>query len=302
MDRLEAMGLFVAVADAGSFSAAARLRHLPVSTVSRKVAALEAMLSVRLITRNTKALVLTEAGRDYLTHCRHMLAAMEEAEAALQRADATITGSLRVSAPAILGRYFVAPLLARFVEAHGALQAELSLSDRLVDLVGEGFDVAIRSGGLTDSSVISRRLGVFRRFICCAPAYLDRHGPLGSLGALQRAGGLIFTRLPEPETWRLADRAGRLHAVEMRGRMTSDSADALYQAALEGAGLILTPSWQAAPDLAAGRLVRVLDGFATPDVPVHALFPQTRLLPRRVRAFIEASAEGFARFILPSGA
>lgn len=297
MDRFEAMALFSAVADCGGFSAASRRLGVPVSTLSRKVAALEAQLGTRLLARNSHGLHLTEKGRAWHQHCRRILAEMEEAEALLGDDAATVSGTLRITAPAILGRFFAAPLLARFAATHARVRIEASLTDRLVDLVGEGFDLAIRSGELTDSSLIARRLGSFQRILCCAPGYLEQTGPVATPEELERIEALVFTRLVHPHRWPLQDAAGKPVPVEVRSRMVSDSADLLYEAALRGAGVILTPQWQARADLEAGRLVRVLPELASAPVPVHAVFPDARLLSARVRALVEA-AVGEARSFL----
>lgn len=298
MDRFEAMTLFVAVAECGGFSAAGRRLGLPVSTLSRKVAALEARLGTRLLERHGQGVQLTEKGRAWHQHCRRILAEMEAAEAALGDDAAVVSGTLRVTAPVNLGQRFVAPLLAGFTAAHPRVRVELSLNDRLADLVEEGFDLAIRSGALADSSLIARRLGAFRRILCCAPAYLARRGPVGTPAALASADALIFTRLAHPQRWRLLAADGTEHLVPVRGRFLSDNADALYGAALAGQGVILTPTWQAAGDLARGRLVRLLPALASAPVPVHALFPDARLLSGKVRALVEAAVRA-APGVLP---
>lgn len=289
MDRFEAMALFVTVAECGSFSAAGRRLGLPVSSLSRKVASLEARLGTRLLERHGQGVRLTEKGRAWHQHCRRILAEMEAAEAALGDDAAVVSGTLRVTAPVNLGQRFVAPLLAGFTAAHPQVRVELSLNDRLVDLVEEGFDLAIRSGALADSSLVARRLGAFRRILCCAPAYRERHGPIDTPAALAEAEALVFTRLAHPHHWRLLDGNGAEHRVPVRSRFRSDNADALHRAALAGQGVILTPVWQVAEDLARGRLVRVLPHLASAPVPVHALFPDARLLSGKVRALVEAA-------------
>ncbi|HWL82242.1 MAG TPA: LysR family transcriptional regulator [Roseomonas sp.] len=299
MDRFEAMTLFTTVAEAGGFSAASRRLGIPVSTLSRKVTALEAKLGTRLLTRSSQGLQLTEKGRAWHLHCRRILAEMEAAEAALGDDTAVVSGTLRVTAPVIFGLRFAAPLVAAFTAAHPRAAVELSLNDRAVDLAEEGFDLAIRTGVLADSSLVARRLGSFRRILCCAPAYLERHGPLGALGDLERAEALVFTRLANPQRWRLRDSGGGEHVVAVHGRLISDSADALYVAALAGQGVVLTPAWQARADIEAGRLVRLLPDFATAPVPVHALFPDARLLSGKVRALLDAAVRAAPALLEP---
>ena len=169
MNLFESMTAFVAVGESGSFTRAADRLGKPVSTVSRTIAALEARLGAQLLARNTRKVVLTEQGREYLGHCRRILTDVEEAEAALGRDAQTVSGALRLTAPAVFGRMFAAPLAAQFVHEHAAVHVELSMTDRLVDLIGEGFDLAIRTAALEDSELIVRRVGAFQRIMCCSP-------------------------------------------------------------------------------------------------------------------------------------
>ena len=293
MDRFEAMGLFVAVADCGGYSAASRRTGVAVSTLSRKVMALEEHLETRLFARNTKGLSLTEKGREYHFHCKKVLADVEEAEAALSSDTLTVSGTLRVSAPAILGRLHVARLAGGFLLRHPKLKVELSLNDSFVDLVNDGFDMAVRTGDLSDSSVIARRIGMFSRILCCSPEYLEKHGPFETPSDLEKADCLIFTRLPHPDEWSLINASGGSQRIKVKGRIAADSADALYSAALDGVGVILTPTWQAGSELKEGTLVRILPEWTTTAVPIHVLFPHAKLLSGKVRAFADACVAYF---------
>lgn len=291
------MATFVAVAEAGGFSSGAARAGKPVSTVSRSVAALEARLGAPLLIRNTRKAVLTDRGREYLAHCRRILADVEEAEAALGQDALAVSGALRITAPAVFGRQFAAPLVAAFTHAHPAVKVEMSLTDRLVDLIGEGFDLAVRTAALEDSELIVRQVGVFHRIMCCSPDYLERVGPITRLEDLQRASCLVFTRLRPLAAWPLVDPEGRLHTVPVGGCIAADNTDANYQAALGGAGIMLTPTWQARADLQAGRLTPVLPQFCTPGVPVSVLFPRAKLLTVRVRTFVDAVADALPGFL-----
>lgn len=302
MNRFEAMAAFVAVGESGSFTRAADRLGKPVSTVSRLVAGLEARLGAPLLTRNTRKAVLTEEGREYLGHCRRILADIEEAEAALSRDAQSVSGVLRVTAPTVFGRFFAAPLAARFVQEHPAAHVELSMTDRLVDLVGEGFDLAIRTAALGDSELIVRRVGAFQRIMCCSPKYLAAAGPVPDLEALKHHSCLVFTRLRPLAEWPLMDAAGEVRAVPVAGPMAADNTDALYQGALAGAGIILTPTWQARADLLSGRLTPVLPQYRTPEVPIYVLFPRTKLLSFRLRTFVEAIAAAMPDFLDPGPA
>ncbi|WP_374575599.1 LysR family transcriptional regulator [Phenylobacterium sp.] len=295
MDRLEAMAAFVAVVESGGFTAAARRVDTPVSSISRKVAALEAQLSTRLLNRNTRGLSLTAAGGAYLEHCRRVLAEVAEAEAALRRDSGEVAGVLRVTAPAILGRMAVSGLAGRLLAEHPLLEVELSLSDRFVDLVAEGFDVAVRTGELEPSSLIARKLGEFRRILCCSPGFLAANGPIDSAAEIDPRQCLVFTRIASQGRWRLQDADGGEVVIDAAGRLRGDNADSLYGAALAGAGIILAPEWQVRDDLAAGRLVHLASRLASAPTPIHAVFANAKLLSPPVRVFVDAAAAWFAR-------
>ena len=297
MNVYEAMAAFVAVGETGSFTRAASRLGKPVSTVSRTIASLEQRLGSQLLARNTRNVVLTEGGREYLGHCRRILTDIDEAEAALGRDAQTVSGTLRLTAPVVFGRMFAAPLASRLVQANAALHVDLSLTDRLMDLIGEGFDLAIRTAALEDSELIVRRVGVFQRIMCCSPDYLAKAGPVRSLDDLQRHSCLIFNRLRPMAEWPLVGADGRMQTIKVGGRIDADNTDALYQAALGGAGIILTPTWQARADLAGGRLVPVLPQYRTPDVPVSVLFPRARMLSVRVRTTVDAVAAALPEFL-----
>jgi DNA-binding transcriptional LysR family regulator len=296
------MNAFVAVGENESVTRAARRLGKPVSTVSRTIAALEAELGAQLIVRNTRKVVLTDQGREYLGHCRRILADVEEAEAALGRDAHSLSGAVRLTAPTVFGRMFAAPLTTRFVREHPGVQAELTLTDRLVDLIGEGHDLALRTAALEDSELIARRVGGFHRILCCAPAYLQAAGPIARIDDLAHHNCLVFTRLRPRAEWSLAHAMGELRTVQVSGCLAADNTDALHQAALDGAGVILTPTWQARADLLSGRLVQVLPDYRTPEIPVSVLFPRTRLLSVRVRTMVEAIAAALPEFLGPDDA
>lgn len=297
MDRLDAMATFVAVAEAGGFSRASERTGIPVSTLSRTVAALEARLRSPLLVRNTRRISLTENGREYLAHCKRILGDIDEAEAALGREASSVSGKLRITAPAVFGRAFAAPLSAEFVIAHPGIEMELSLTDRMVDLIGEGFDVAIRTAELEDSELIVRRVGHFHRILCCAPEYLQRVGGVTSLADLDRLSCLVFTKLRPLAHWPLVDETGALTTIAVKGNISADNTDALIEGARGGAGVILIPSWQVRADLAAGKLVRILPRYQTPPIPVCILLPRTKLLLARVRAFVDAATAQLPAFL-----
>ncbi len=293
MDRLDAMAVFVAVAESGSFSRAGKTLRAPLSTVSRKVAQLEERLGARLFVRTTRRLSLTEKGRDYLERCKRILGDIEEAELTLADDQSTPSGRLVVSAPVLFGRIYLAPLLVPFIARHPRVRVEISLADRYSDLIAEHIDVAIRIGRLEDSSMVARRLGTFRRVVCGAPAYLQREGVPNHPSDLTRHDCLIFTMLLDPVDWTFHDGNGREITVRVKGCIRSDNADVVLEAALAGGGLVLAPAWQVRPHVAAGRLVPVLREFEQPPAPIHALYPHARLLSAKVRSFVDFLVENW---------
>lgn len=293
MDRFEAMSLFVEVVESGSFSAASQRTGVPVSTISRKVAALENLLSTRLLNRNTRTLSVTEAGAAYHSHSKRILADLADGVAALNAQTGSVSGLLRITAPAILGRMVISPIVAAFLRRHPQASAELSLNDRVVDLVGEGFDVAVRTGPLEETRLVARRLGSFRRILCCSPGFLSEVGPIETLEQMRPEHCLTFTHVARHGRWRLVHKGGEQSILAINGRLKSDSADALYTAAMEGMGIILTPTWQAAADIARGALVQILPDYSSEPSPIHALFADAKLLSPKVRAFIDGATVWF---------
>lgn len=287
MDRLSAMAVFVVVAEAGSFSRAGKALGVPLTTVSRKVAQLEERLGARLFVRTTRRLGLTERGQAYLERCKRILGDVEEAELALADDQSTPSGRLVVSAPVLFGRIYLAPMLVPFIARHPRVRIEISLSDRYSDLVAEHIDVAIRIGQLEDSSMVARRLGTFRRVVCAAPSYLERHGVPQHPADLAHHDCHIFTMLTDPVDWKFQAAGGREITVRVKGCIRADNADVVLESALAGGGLVLAPTWQVRPHVAAGLLVPVLRRFEQPPAPIHALYPHARLLPAKVRSFVD---------------
>jgi DNA-binding transcriptional LysR family regulator len=294
MDRFAAMSTFVAIVDAGSLSAAARRLESSAAAVSRQLSALEEELGARLINRTTRRLTLTEGGRSYYERCKRILGDLDEAEAELSEHQVAPAGRLVVSAPVPFGSRFLAPVLADFMRQYPQVDIDLSLTDRFVSLVEEGFDVALRIGPLGDSTLIARRLGSFRRVVCGAPAYLAKLGEPKEPADLARYKCLIFTRLFDAYDWHFA-KDGREIPVRVSGSLRTDSMDVVLQAALDGAGLCLANSWQLREHVAAGRLKVLLRDYELPEVPINIVYPHARLLSAKVRAFIEFMVERCAK-------
>lgn len=288
IDRLDAMATFVAVIDQGSFSAAARVLGRSLAAVSRQVAALERHLAVRLLVRTTRALAPTDEGRLYYERARRIISEVQDTERAVSAEAAIATGRLHVSAPALLGRLRLAPLLPAFLARHPRVDIDLSLWDRPVSLVEEGIDIALRIGALPDSRLTVRRLGEVRMVVCAAPAYLAEHGEPELPEDLARHRCLVFTALPGEADWIFRGPDGGRRAVRLPSpRLSVNALDAAVAAAVGGAGLVRAPSWQVAEAVAAGALRPVLTDFEQPPAPLNALTAPGRVQAQKTRAFLD---------------
>jgi DNA-binding transcriptional LysR family regulator len=287
MDRLEALSVCAAIVDGGSLSAAGRRLNVPLATVSRKLADLEAHLKTRLITRSTRKLVLTDAGRDYLNACRQILEQVDEAERAASGAYANVKGQLVVAAPIVFGRLHVVPVAAAFLEAHPEVDIQLRLGDRNVNLIEEHVDVALRIGALPDSNLVATQVGAVRRVVCASPAYLKRFSAPQSLSDLAAHRCITFDGLEAASAWVFAGGDGQKHHARVHSRLTVSTADAAIEAAVLGLGLTRVLSYQVAGALQDGRLVRVLVDQESPAVPASLIYPGQGRLPMKTRAFID---------------
>ncbi len=283
MDRFDALTAFVAIVDRGGFAPAARQLGLAPSAITRQVAALEDRLGVRLLTRTTRSVTLTDAGARFLERARRILAQLREAEDSAQSERARPTGRLTLTAPAVFGRLHVAPLVADFLAQHAEVSARLLLADRTINLVEEGVDLAIRIGHLPESGLVAKRLGETRRVVVAAPGYLDRHGTPTQPQDLARHATIGFSGLAEALEWRFVGD----QRVAVQPRLTTNSADAAIWAAEQGNGLTLVLGYQVKAAVAAGRLRVVLAAHEPPPLPIHAVYPASRLLSAAVRAFID---------------
>ncbi|GAP36539.1 LysR family transcriptional regulator [Piscinibacter sakaiensis] len=290
MDRLDAMAVFTAIADAGSLSGAGRALHLPLATVSRKLADLEAHLGTRLVTRTTRRLELTEAGHGYLAACRQILERVDEAERTAAGAYAEVKGTLVVAAPIVFGRLHLVPLAAEFLEAHPAVDLQLILGDRNVDLIDAHVDLALRIGELPDSGLVATRVGRVRRIVCASPAYLARHGTPRTPDDLAAHRCIAFAGLDAATPWSFVGAGGTRRLVPVRPRLGVSTAEAALDAAELGLGLTRVLSYQAADALRQGRLVRVLADDEPPALPVSLVHPGGARLPMKTRAFLDLAA------------
>jgi DNA-binding transcriptional LysR family regulator len=291
MDRFDALSAFVAVADLKGFAAAARKLGLSASAVTRLVAALEERIGLRLLQRTTRSVSLTDAGARYLERARRILADLEEADGSAQAERSTPTGRLVISAPLAFGRLHVAPLMCAYLQRHPNIVGELQLSDRIVNLVEDGIDLAVRIGNLPDSSLIMRHLGETRRIVVASPAYLDRNGEPRNPGELAGHRIIHFAGLGGGASdWRFT-RNGRDERTAITPHYVTNSAEAGVWHAARGGGLAMVFAYQAADELRDGRLKIVLREFEPPPLPIQAVYPAARLLSAKVRAFVDIAAE-----------
>jgi len=293
MDRLAAIEAFVRVGESGSFSEAARRLRTSKSAVSRQVSALEAALGARLLHRTTRSLTLTEVGRGYFERAARVLADLAEADQSVTQLQAAPRGKLRVNAPMSFGFLHLAPAIPDFLAQFAEVEIDMVMNDRYVDLVDEGFDVAVRIGNLVDSSLVARRLAPIRRVVCASPAYLAARGRPASPDELRTHSCLAYSLVSLTHEWRFVDDKGRPWPVEIKGRLTVNNGDALRAAALGGVGLTYLPSFLVGADVRAGALVTVLDAFVPQDMTVNAVYPHARHLSPKVRAFVDFLAARF---------
>ncbi len=285
MDRLEAMSAFVTVVDQNGFAPAARRLGISASAVTRLVAALEEQLGVSLLRRTTRSMTLTDAGTRYLERARRILSEVQEAENSVQAERHVPSGRLLVTAPATFGRIHVGPLMAAYLKRHTEVSGELMLSDRIVNLVEEGIDLALRIGNLDDSSLIARRAGATRRVLVASPAYLARRGIPRRPDELRGHDTITFGG-GDFVAWRFIV-GGEEKRVTVTSRYTTNSADSAVWYAAEGGGLAMVLAYQAADAIRENRLQVVLEEFERPALPIQFVYPASRLLSAKVRTFVD---------------
>lgn len=292
MDRLDDMIAFIRVVESRSFTAAAERLGLSKSVVSRRLTELENRLGTRLLNRTTRSLSLTPAGQTFFERARAILDDVEEAEQAVAELGRDPRGLLRVNAPMSFGILHLAPAVAEFMARYPNVELDLELTDRFVDLVEEGWDIAVRIGRLRDSSLIARRLAPSRLVTVASPDYLARWGRPERPEDLSRHECLLYTTPANPSVWPYRV-DGEHRSVRVQGRMRVNNGDAILEAVRAGLGLAVLPTFMIHRDLVSGRLVTVLDAFEVTDVAIHAVWPHHRHLSPKVRAFVDFLAERF---------
>jgi DNA-binding transcriptional LysR family regulator len=294
MGQFRQISTFVEVVARGSLSAAARAEGIAPAMIGRRLDALEERLGVKLLQRTTRKLALTDEGAAFLEDCQRILGELEDAESAVSARSNRASGHLLVSAPAGFGRQHVAPLLPSFLAEHRDVTVNLNLNDRLVDVVGEGIDVAIRIGALSDSSLVAVKLADNQRVVVASPAYLKRHGAPQTPLELARHNCLAFSSESSQRGWTFID-DGKPVTMKVDGNMVCNDGAVLHDWALAGKGLAWRSTWEVGPEIQAGRLRTVLDGFAAPGNDIHAIFAQRRHLPTRIRVLVDFLRRTYAQ-------
>ncbi|WP_028468697.1 LysR family transcriptional regulator [Neptunomonas japonica] len=287
MDKLKAMATFVEIVDRGSLSAAAEAINRSPASVVRALADLENHLSVRLLNRSTRRISLTDEGRDYLLRCRRILADINDAEFLLDARRGAPEGKLSITAPMMFGRLHIVPLLNRYLSEHPGLRVELTLIDRIVDIIDEGFDLAIRIGHLADSSLISMPLGLNRHIICASPSLVKTMGKPSTPEELRHWPLVVFN--PQSSQWTF-NNGQTLNTYDMHTVISSNQVDSTLSSAISGLGATRLLHYQVDEALSKGQLIRLLPEYEKTSIPIQFVYPHNRLLSIRVRAFLDWAA------------
>lgn len=294
MDRLQSMGIFLQVVDLGSFAAAAKAANLSATMVAKHVSALERRLGSRLLYRTTRRQGLTEAGKIYYDRCKSLLAEVEAAECSVNLLQGAPRGTLRITAPVTFGARRLAPAMAEFLRLYPDVSVDLSLNDRVIDLIEEGIEAAIRVGRLSDSRLVARPLRPYRSLLCAAPSYLRRRGTPRSPADLESHACLGFSYSRRPDRWQMAQGQDE-RIVHYLPRLQVNNGEALRQAALAGAGILMQPEVLLADDVKKGSLIRLLPSWSLPEQPMHLVYARDWHMTPKLQRFIEFTLERFAR-------
>ncbi|WP_444916976.1 LysR family transcriptional regulator [Microbulbifer sp. JMSA003] len=292
METIAAIPIFVTVAETGGFSPAAKLLGISKSAVSKRVTQLELQLGVKLLHRTTRKLSLTEAGEHFYEHARIAYKSAKDAQDAVLQLQGKPRGRLRINAPMSFGRLHLAPLIPVFMERYPEISIDMVLDDKVVDLVGEGFDIAIRGGDLPDTSLIARKLAPLKSVLCASPSYLKEFGEPTELEQLSAHNCLIFTYSRDVKEWGFF-KDNHLHTIEVKGNYQVNNSEALREALLQGVGIGRLPTFVAGPDIEAGKLIPLFEEYQMPAKSIYAVFPERQFMPAKVRAFIDFAIEYF---------
>ncbi|MGF1749806.1 MULTISPECIES: LysR family transcriptional regulator [Vibrio] len=287
----EGVNEFVAVVESQSFTGAANRLNTSVANISRRVNALEQRLGVKLLVRTTRKVSVTEAGESYFRHCKPLLEGLMSAELAVTQLQVAPKGLIKVTAPVTFGEQALAPILHQFLKSHPQIELDVMLSNQKIDLVQEGFDLAIRLGQLDDSSMMARKLLDRQVFVCCSPEYLSTYGEPHTLSELKRHQCLRGS----VRHWRFSD-AGSERVININGRLQCNSGYALVDAALKGLGIVQLPDYYVQSYLESGELVELLSDYRGNREGIWALYPQNRMLTSKVRTLIDYLVEAFSQY------
>ena len=294
MDRLAAIQVFAQVVEAGSFAKAADRLGLSTSAASRQVADLESHLQTRLLNRTTRRVSLTESGQQFYERAVQLMTDLAEAEQEASSAAVVPRGTIRLTTSVNFGVRHVAPAIAEFLERYPDVRFDVSLSDRVVDLVEEGLDLAIRIGAPVADNLVARKLGETRMVPCASPGYLAKHAAPKTPEDLAHHNCFTYEYVSPRHVWRFRDRSGAERAVRVAGRLHSNNGDLLAEVAARGTGIVFEPAFIVGPEVRAGRLVPLLQDFVPPPVPIYALYPSRKHLSAKVRRFVEFLIERFS--------
>lgn len=293
MDRFENMGAFIRVVEAGSITAAADRLGVAKSAVSRRLKELEGHLGVELFHRTTRRMSLTDIGRAFYHQSVRIMEDVLEAELATSQAHATLKGGLKIALPSTFGLIHMGPAINEFSQDNPKIELDLDFNDREVDLIQEGFDLAIRIANLPDSSLIARRLAPIQFVMCASPSYLEQMGIPQSPDELSKHQCLVYSLLRDFEHWHLSNNNGKKIRVKIRPTLKASTGEFLKDAAVEGMGIILVPSFIVYKEIERGALVQILKEYKLPQLNAYAIYPQTRHLSQRVRAFVDFLVKRF---------
>jgi len=294
VDRLHAIAVFAKVVEQGSFARAAERLAISTSACSRHVAELEAHLGTRLLQRTTRRLSLSESGQAFYERAVQLLADLDEAEREAAAAATRLRGAIKLTSSIHFGVRYLAPAICAFMARFPEVRFDVSLSDRIVDLVEEGYDLAVRIGAAGGETVVARKLGEARMIVCASPGYVRQFGAPRAPEDLARHRCLTYEYLQARRLWRFTDRGGRERAVRVSGPLHSNNGELLAAAAVQGAGIAFEPDFIVAPELASGRLVSLLEDYRGAAAPIYAVFASRRHLSAKVRTFVDFLAERFA--------
>ncbi len=292
MDSFGAIPVFVAVVDSKGFSPAAKVLGISKSAVSKRITQLEEELGVKLLHRTTRKLSLTEAGEHYYRYAAKAYEAAKDAEGAVAQLQGEPQGRLKINTPMSFGRLHLAPLIPEFLKRYPKISIDMVMDDKITDIVGEGFDLAMRAGDLPDSSLVARKLAPLKNVLCASPDYLCKQGRPEKLEDLRNHNCLLFTYSRDVKEW-VFMKNEKPYAVEVNGNYQVNNSEALREALIQGVGIGRLPTFVAGPEIKSGRLVALFEEYQMPDKTIYAVFPQRQYMPAKVRAFIDFMVEFF---------